>query len=176
MPTGKTARMILTCAVLWAASANAATLTIGPFPLDAAQEVPAPTLNGATPSGTGTVTLDTETNTMSWDVSYQGLTGGIVAPGAHFHGPAPPGVPASVKAFLADGSEGFGPSGQLTGSASLGATDVQELLDGLWYVNLHTEQNQPGEIRGQIVPEPAAAAGLALGILFAARRHHSRVC
>jgi hypothetical protein len=55
----------------------------------------------------------------------------------------------------------------LIGSTTI--TDAQEtqLLDGLWYVNVHSTANPGGEIRGQVVPEPATLLLLAMGAFFA---------
>ena len=57
--------------------------------LSGAQEVP-PT--PSTGSGKGEVTLTG--STLTWTVSYSGLTGPVT--GAHFHGPALPGTNAGV--------------------------------------------------------------------------------
>lgn len=145
------------------------------FPLSVDQEVPAPMIPaGFTPSGFAMVTFDTDTNELSWAIEYEGLTGDIVSPGAHFHGPADFGATAGIQVFIVGGS-GMPipqpPSGRLAGSATL--TDPQEtdLLAGLWYVNLHTAMNPSGEIRGQVVPAPASLAMLgAVGIAGARRR------
>ena len=64
-------------------------------------------------------------------------------------------------------------SGAYSGSATI--TDLQEadLLNGLWYVNIHTTTSAGGEIRGQVyavvVPEPSTAVLLALGLVALAR-------
>jgi hypothetical protein len=42
-------------------------------------------------------------------------------------------------------------SGELSGTwEDMTAAEVQNLRDGLYYVNVHTEMNGPGEIRGQL--------------------------
>ena len=38
--------------------------------------------------------------------------------------------------------------------ANLTAAQVSDMMNGLHYVNIHTEQFQAGEIRGQILPVP----------------------
>ena len=73
------------------------------------------------------------------------------------HGPAPAGSTAGVQIFLSDGAPPEPATGQLVGSAAITDDQEADLLAGLWYVNIHTELNQPGEIRGQVVPEPATA-------------------
>lgn len=44
------------------------------------------------------------------------------------------------------------------------AAQISNILNGNTYINFHTEQNRPGEIRGQIVPEPASLALTGLGL------------
>ena len=125
------------------------------FPINTEQEVPAPNIPpGEIPAGNGMVTLDTVANTIDWVINYEFLTGPIVAPGAHFHGPAIPGDTAGVQLFLSDGDPPEPATGQLTGSASITEQQKADIIKGLWYVNIHTAMNGPGEIRGQVVPEP----------------------
>lgn len=141
------------------------------FPINVDQTVPAANIPGGfSPSGSGFVSLDTDTNELNWEITYSDLTGEIVAPGAHFHGPADFGDTAGVEVFLSDGSPPEPASGMLIGSATLTDQQESDLLDGLWYVNIHTAMNQPGEIRGQVVPEPTSALGLVLAGLVALRR------
>lgn len=61
---------------------------------------------------------------------------------------------------------------------TLTGTDLCGLLSGNTYINLHTGQNAPGEICGQVVPEPNGAllALLALGGLAVRRRVVSLLC
>lgn len=140
------------------------------FPINTNQEVPAPNLGKfGPPEGMGHVEVDLGAMTLSWDITYQDLSGPIVAPGAHFHGPATEGATADIQVFLTDGDPPED-SGVLTGTASLTQQQIGEILEGLWYVNIHTELNQSGEIRGQVVPEPAGLGLLAMGGLFAIRR------
>ncbi len=149
-----------------AGAANAAIVNFV-FPINSTQEVPSPTLPGAgapEPLGMGNVTYDTDTNLLSWTISYENLTGGVVSPGAHFHGPAAPGATAGIKVFISDGDPPDPATGVFTGSATIDEADEPDLLGGLWYVNLHTAMNQSGEIRGQVVPTPGAAS---LGLLGA---------
>lgn len=75
---------------------------------------------------------------------------------AHIHkGPA--GENGPVVLFLYDRSGTNGPGGELSSdnpvSSTLpfGAENIVDLLTGYYYVNVHTEANPGGEIRGQIV-------------------------
>jgi len=64
----------------------------------------------------------------------------------------------------------------VVGNAVLAAGQVNDLLAGLWYLNLHTTTFGGGEIRGQVVPEPATLLliGAGLAALAAARRQRTR--
>lgn len=114
--------------------------------LTASAEVPAPTLDGANPSGSATAALDGAENTLTLTGNFSGLTG--PATGAHIHGPAPMGETAGVVLPLQiDQSASGSVSGTWTGMT---AEQIQQLRDGMYYVNIHTEMNPAGEIRGQL--------------------------
>lgn len=110
--------------------------------LSGANEVPA---NTSTGSGTLEATLDTQSNVLTWTVTYSGLTGAVKA--GHFHGPAAAGANAGVALGFTGGVES-----PIKGSATLTATQAADLLAGKWYVNLHTAANPGGEVRGQVAP------------------------
>lgn len=114
--------------------------------LDGAQEVP-PVTTPAT--GTLTGTYNKNTNALTYSFSWEGLSGLPVA--MHFHGPAGVGEPAGVSL----GIDGFPATaaGSHNGNATLSDAQEVELLGGMWYLNIHTQQNQPGEIRGQVSVE-----------------------
>lgn len=110
--------------------------------LDGSQEVPAVETDGA---GTATLTFDSETNELSWEIEFSGLTGDATA--AHFHGPAASGANAGVQVSIGDISGLVSP---MNGNATLTAEQATMLLDGELYINIHTEENPDGEIRGQV--------------------------
>jgi hypothetical protein len=112
--------------------------------MNAASEVPP---NSSTGTGTADVKLDKATKTVSWTVSYSGLTGDATA--AHFHGPAAPGANAGVVIPIAAGSV----PNPAVGSKVLTDDQIADLMAGKWYVNIHTKANGGGEIRGQVVPK-----------------------
>ena len=108
-----------------------------------AQLAPAP---GVASSGKGTATasLDTNTKTLTWTVDYSGLSGPATA--AHIHGPADPGANAGIVVPFTGNL-----ASPIKGSATLPDAQIAQMEGGKWYVNIHTEANKPGVIRGQLV-------------------------
>ena len=102
-----------------------------------------------TSAGTGTVQvhLNKQTNLLTWTIEYSGLSGPVTA--GHFHGPAVAGQNAGVTMPMSGAVDS-----PIKGTATLTAAQSIDLLDGKWYVNLHTAANPDGEIRGQVVPKP----------------------
>ena len=109
--------------------------------LSASSVVPATTGTGA---GEANVVIDVKADKLSWTITYSGLSGKVT--GAHFHGPAEVGANASV-ALPIDGDM----LSPIKGEASITNEQKTQLLDGKWYVNLHTAANPDGEIRGQVI-------------------------
>jgi len=87
------------------------------------------------------------TRALNWKVYYAGLSGPATA--AHIHGPADQTANAGVVIPLVQGA----PSSPMTGSATLTEAQAADMMAGKWYVNVHTQANAGGEIRGQIMPE-----------------------
>ncbi len=94
--------------------------------------------------GTATATLDTSNKTLTWMVDYSGLSGPAKA--AHIHGPADPGANAGIVVPFTGNL-----ASPIKGSATLTDEQIAQLEAGKWYVNIHTDANKPGEIRGQLV-------------------------
>ncbi len=128
------------------------------FPIDGGQEVPP---SGSPGTGIGDVTYNQGTGNLDWNITFSGLISPQTA--AHFHGPAPFGVNAGVQVGIGVGSPAIG-------NAPISAAQGADLLNGLWYVNIHTQMFPGGEIRGQVVPEPSSLGMLALGGLLVWRR------
>jgi hypothetical protein len=157
------------CVLLTAGSSSAIII-----PLSASIDGPQANAGAGTGSlgtGTASLTLDTATNQLSWNVTWAGLSGPVAA--AHFHGPALPNQNAGVQVPIGIVSPDIG-------VAIIGAGQAADLLAGLWYVNLHTAAFPGGEIRGNIVviPEPTTALLVGLGIMglaVNARRQGRRV-
>ena len=135
---------VIVLSLLVISSASAATVVFQ-IPLDPGQESPAPA--GADNStGQATVSLDLDASTVTVAGSYENMSSNVVA--AHIHGLAGVGENAGVIVPL---DTSGGTSGTVSGSGALSADDLQGVLDGRTYVNIHTQNNGPGEIRGQIM-------------------------
>jgi hypothetical protein len=130
---------------------------IGLSPLN---EVPAVT--NAVGSGgevSGGITFDTDTALLSLVVGYGSaagfadLTGPAIA--MHLHGPAGVGTNAGPIINLMSSSFPAGDpatGGLIFGSVLIPTNEVDNLLAGLLYLNIHTETNTSGELRAQLIP------------------------
>jgi hypothetical protein len=130
---------IASIAVLCAGTASAATekftATLAPT-----SEVPPTTSAG---SGQATVSLDTTTHEITYDVTFKGIASAVTA--AHIHGPAAAGKNAGVLVPL-----GTTPTSPIHGTAKLTPEQEQQLTSGMTYVNIHSKTNPSGAIRGQL--------------------------
>jgi len=111
--------------------------------MNAKSEVPP---NSSPATGTLTATYDTSSKKLSWKGSYSGLSGPATA--AHFHsgeaGKNGPVANGPVAVPITPATSPF------EGSATLTDAQANDLLAGKLYVNVHTEANKGGEIRGQV--------------------------
>jgi hypothetical protein len=121
-----------------AGTAQAASVTYKAT-LSPASEVPPVTGAG---SGTAAVNVDTTTKQISWRVDYSGLSGPATA--AHIHCGAAAGANAGVAVPLPN------PVSPIQGSGMMTDAQMAELEAGKCYVNIHTEKNKGGELRGQL--------------------------
>lgn len=110
--------------------------------LSGKSEVPATTSTG---SGDLLATLDTGKKTLTYTMTYMGLTGPATA--AHFHGPAAAGANAGVAVPI-----GVPPASPTSNTVTLTDAQMKDLEAGKWYANVHTKANPGGEIRGQLMP------------------------
>ena len=108
--------------------------------LDGKSEVPP---NASAATGTADIDYDPATKKLSWKLSYSGLTGTATA--AHFHGPAEADKNAGVAVAIPNAGKR-----PVEGSATLTAAQAADLEAGKYYVNVHTQANPGGEIRGQV--------------------------
>lgn len=125
--------------------------------LSGGNEVPAVDAAG---TGTAWIIADPQNNTVRWTVEYSDLTGEVT--GAHFHGPAGPEENADVVLSLTEGDDDIDQALQspIEGQAELTQDQFDQLMDGQWYVNIHTEANPGGEIRGQVEPVIEGSGGM----------------
>jgi Cu/Zn superoxide dismutase len=92
-------------------------------------------------SGTGIFALAPDMSVLVYHISYSGL--GSAEVGAHIHRGARD-VPGPIVFDLGE------PGSPKHGAWDLAPTDIDDLLAGLLYVNIHTSNYPGGEIRGQI--------------------------
>ncbi|KIC90824.1 hypothetical protein HY58_07155 [Flavihumibacter sp. ZG627] len=120
------------------------------LPMSGLQEVPS---NPSPATGEFTVVYNTRTKILELDMTWQGLLSDATA--SHIHGPAAPGVNGGVVIPLlgvppGTTSSSFSADLLTTNFASFVEAD---LLNGLYYINIHTPSYPGGEIRGQILFE-----------------------
>jgi hypothetical protein len=113
------------------------------FRLEGSQVVPPVSTDG---SGSCTVTLDDQTGAYTVSGNYTCLRGDATS--VHFHGPAGIGQEAPV---IVGFSNTGGVSGTFSRSGTLTSQQVQDMLNGLIYVQLHSTFRLTGELRGQVV-------------------------
>lgn len=122
--------------------------------INAAQEVPTPAAE--TPAGgigSGSLIYNPSEGTLKFAFSYRGLSDAAAA--AHFHNGAP-GTAGPVIQTICGAPEPAivgdcpGASGFLQGTWEVPQEQVEALMQGDLYFNIHTPLNQPGELRGQI--------------------------
>jgi len=123
------------------AAGNTATFNMQ---LTGAQEVPA---NNSTATANVTVTLNRTTGA----VTVSGTFGTLSSPAtvAHIHGPAGVGqnAPALIPLTLPSTT-----TGDVTGTGTMSQVQMNDMMGGMTYVNIHSENFPDGEIRAQIVP------------------------
>lgn len=105
-------------------------------------------------TGDATVTIADDESSVSWDVSYTGLTGDAAAGHIHFGASDAAGPVMIPFATVSNtGSTGSFASGDYEGGDGLPADwdgVLSAIRDGDAYVNVHTAANAAGEIRGQL--------------------------
>ena len=110
-----------------------------------------------TATGTGSAIIVKKNGTYTYTITYSGMSGALI--GGHIHGPAAAG--ANTVVIVPFDTTGAGTSGTLTGTFT-STTNVNISSDSLdvlmrtgnAYVNLHTDLNKGGEIRGQLSQQP----------------------
>ncbi len=125
----------------------------------------------------GLALLSLEGHTLGFNIKYNGLSGAPT--GAHLHGPSVTTSSSGVQVDLMPYANGaLGAAGGFSGTVLLTPAQRASLLNGQYYVNLHTTANSGGEGRGNITPvlmtalgtgtaersAPAISSGTALGL------------
>jgi hypothetical protein len=95
-------------------------------------------------SAFGRFTFDDQTRVMTYAVTVNGMSSGLIT-ASHIHRGAP-GVNGPIVYTLS--ATGFT---QVAGSITLTPEDVADLKAGLWYVNVHSVANPGGFARAQIL-------------------------
>jgi hypothetical protein len=134
----------LSGAAIWSIAAQAAPLSFK-VALTGAQQVP-PVQTPAT--GTADLSYDAATHILTWSVTYNGLSGPATM--AHFHGPAAEGKNGPPVVWLTE--KGATVTSPIKGQATLTPEQAQQMMAGEWYINVHTQANPSGEIRGLVMP------------------------
>jgi hypothetical protein len=120
------------------------------IPMTGAQEVPATTSPAL---GSMDVYYNKGTKTLVYKVTWSGLTGNPQA--MHIHGLAPIGFATGIiqNILTAPNPTLFPTAGTYSGTFLADGVKVKEedILNGLYYINIHTVANPSGEIRGQII-------------------------
>lgn len=116
--------------------------------INSSQEVPPPT--SLTATGAGSLALNPNNNSITCSMTFSNLTGPAI--GAHIH-QASPGVTGPIIVSLDLGAGGTSPATCPAG-ATLTTDQISALYSGDLYFNVHTNANQAGEGRGQIVAGP----------------------
>jgi hypothetical protein len=107
--------------------------------------------NNSTAFGSAFITIDTISNTLSWEINETGIASPTLS---HIHGPAAAGGNAGVLVSFATSPAAFA-GGRLTGSVSTSGL-TPDILNALYtnpanfYVNVHSTAFPNGEIRGQL--------------------------
>lgn len=180
---------LLPAASLLLLASGASALTTFSAELEGAQEVPPVTTDA---SGSAELVLNDEQDRLEIAIQTEGLdfdgsqtpeisTDDVVA--AHIHS-----APAGSNGPIVFGF--IGPNDDTNGDLAIdpaagtleSAWDADENLDSHLeelfneelYLNIHTQENTGGEIRGQIVPEPGTTGLLAGGLLLLALRSRGR--
>lgn len=152
--------------VLSAFSVPASAQTIKTFiaVLNAGQEFFPPTnqppSNPSNALGVAFMTFNERTKELCYSISYTALVGTETA--AHFHGPTGPGPagPGTISpvVFFISSKSPTPPSPSPLGSPKTGCVGPfdrnqrNDLLKGLFYINVHSTTFGGGEIRGQVLP------------------------
>lgn len=138
--------MAVTC-MAWVSQVTVAQAAPESFTVDlsGAQQVPAVKTNG---TGVAHLTYNPANRELTWSLAYKDMSSPVTM--AHIHGPAPAGKNAGVQVWLT--KKGQPVSSPIVGKAKLTVPQAKDLMADQLYLNVHTKDHPPGEMRGQIIP------------------------
>ncbi len=116
--------------------------------LSGANEVPAVSSSG---SGTFNGTYNRTTKVLTYTVMWSLGTPSATTAGMHFHGPAELTESKGVRVPITGFPTGSTNQTFTSSTAPLDATQEEELLNGKWYINIHSTTVPGGELRGQLI-------------------------
>jgi hypothetical protein len=111
-------------------------------------EVP-PVVTSSQTAGQATATLDLNTNVLTVSGTYAYLSGQVKAQYIHGHGPTDASSSANIVFTLTNTATAA--QGSFTGTFTLSASQISDLNNGRFHINLETAKNPSGEVRGQLV-------------------------
>ncbi|PVY37146.1 CHRD domain-containing protein [Pontibacter virosus] len=115
--------------------------------LSGENEVPTVATSG---SGSLTATYDRSTRILTYNFSWTLGSADDNTVGIHFHGPALATENAPVVIPIENHTDSH--TGSMTGTTrELTPTEEEQLLDGRWYLNIHSSTYPNGELRGQLL-------------------------
>lgn len=104
--------------------------------------------------GAGVFVLSADRTKLDYAITFVGLSGPALV--AHFHSPGnfgeSVGVVKDICGPCPDATIISGTWSTTDTRQALTPTDIDNLLKGRVYVNLHTGMNPGGEVRGQVIP------------------------
>ncbi len=116
--------------------------------LSGANEVPAVTTSG---SGTFEGTYNRSTKVLNYTLRWSLGDPSATTVNMHFHGPAETTESTGIRLPITGFPTGSANQTFSSVTPALDATQEEELLNGKWYVNIHSSTYPTGELRGQLV-------------------------
>ena len=100
-------------------------------------------------SGTANITYNKDTNIISYNISWTLGNATDKTVGMHFHGPATrtENAPVVIPITLPNDNSSGNVSGQ---TRVLTQAEEDQLLSGMWYLNIHSSTYTGGELRVQV--------------------------
>lgn len=153
--------VVVVTVILGCTACESFTEVLGPIPYTAALSGAAVRPSAVTTDAVGQLnaTLDQETLQWSYTVGWEALSS--VPTGVHLHGPADASGVAEILAELNTIDTEMAPTSSASGTLDLTAAMITPTVSGdslrvllnanQLYVDVHTENNTNGEIRGQLV-------------------------